>query len=70
LDAAVEKLAAANARGPHWADPLKAWGDVLMRQGRADAARAKYREALEYAPHWAALRALVGGRSVRGGGGQ
>ncbi len=59
LDAAVEKLAAANARGPHWADPLKAWGDVLMRQGRADAARAKYAAALEYAPHWAALRALV-----------
>jgi integrase len=23
------KLKDANQRGPHWADPLKAWGDVL-----------------------------------------
>jgi hypothetical protein len=24
----------ANCRGPHWADPLKAWGDLLMKQGK------------------------------------
>ena len=37
------------------ADPLKAWGDVLMRQGHARAARAKYDEALKYAPSWKEL---------------
>ena len=26
-------VAAANARAPHWADPLKAWGDLLAREG-------------------------------------
>ena len=26
LDGAIAKLKAANQRGPHWADPLKAWG--------------------------------------------
>ncbi len=30
---AMEKLQKANLRGPHWADPLKAWGDVLRRAG-------------------------------------
>lgn len=27
---AFQKLKASNQRGPHWADPLKAWGDVLV----------------------------------------
>ena len=49
-------LAAANARSPHWADPLKAWGDLLAREGRWSAAVAKYDAALKYAPAWAALR--------------
>ena len=56
LAAAEEKLQAANQRGPHWADPLKAWGDLLMKQGRGKEALAKYDEALKYAPNWAALR--------------
>jgi tetratricopeptide (TPR) repeat protein len=59
LPGAAEKLAAAHARGPHWADPLKAWGDVLARQGNRLAAAARYQEALAYAPHWAALQAAL-----------
>jgi tetratricopeptide (TPR) repeat protein len=31
---AEAKLKAANQRGSHWADPLKAWGDVLVKQGK------------------------------------
>ena len=64
LDGAISKLAAANRRGPHWADPLKAWGDVLLRQSHRREARAKYDEALRYAPAWQALqrqRAAAGG---------
>jgi tetratricopeptide (TPR) repeat protein len=55
LDAAVADLAAANARSPHWADPLKAWGDLLARQGRWQEALAKYAEAVRYAPAWTQL---------------
>jgi tetratricopeptide (TPR) repeat protein len=29
LNGAAAKLQAANQKGPHWADPLKAWGDVM-----------------------------------------
>jgi len=53
---AIEKLAAAHERGPHWADPLKAWGDVLVRQGKLKEALAKYDEALMYAPNWKQLK--------------
>jgi predicted negative regulator of RcsB-dependent stress response len=38
-------------RGPRWADPLKAWGDVLVKQGKRQEAFAKYDEALKYAPN-------------------
>jgi hypothetical protein len=55
LKAALADLAAANARSPHWADPLKSWGDALMRAGNRKAALAKYDAALQYAPAWAAL---------------
>jgi Flp pilus assembly protein TadD len=58
LAGAIAKLSDANARGPHWADPLKAWGDVLMREGKPDQARAKYQQARKYAPNWAALRKM------------
>jgi tetratricopeptide (TPR) repeat protein len=57
LAGAAQKFAAANQRGPHWADPLKAWGDVLMRQGQREDAIEKYDEALKYAPAWKALHA-------------
>ena len=56
LDAAAAKLKDANQRGPHWADPLKAWGDVLLKQGKAKEALVKYDEALKYAPNWKHLR--------------
>jgi tetratricopeptide (TPR) repeat protein len=42
-------------KAPHWADPWKAWGDVLAREGRWKDALAKYDEALKYAPAWAEL---------------
>jgi tetratricopeptide (TPR) repeat protein len=55
LHGAEDKLRAANLRGPHWADPLKAWGDLKATQGHVDEALKKYVEALKYAPNWAAL---------------
>jgi hypothetical protein len=45
------KLEEANQRGPHWADPLKAWGDILTRQRHMKEALAKFADALKYAPN-------------------
>ena len=56
LAGAEAKLKDANQRGPHWADPLKAWGDVLGMRGQANGALAKYDEALKYAPNWKELK--------------
>jgi tetratricopeptide (TPR) repeat protein len=56
LASASADLAAANRSAPHFADPLKAWGDLLARQGRWREAFGKYDEALKYAPAWQALR--------------
>jgi tetratricopeptide (TPR) repeat protein len=56
LVGAETNLMDANKRGPHWADPLKAWGDVLLQQGNRKKALAKYDEALKYAPNWKQLR--------------
>ena len=50
------KFKDANKRGPHWADPLKAWGDVLAKQVKSKDALAKYDEALKYAPNWKQLK--------------
>ena len=47
---------AAGQRGPRWADPLRAWGEVLASQGKWRAAPAKYDKALKYAPAWEALK--------------
>jgi len=55
LKAAETDLATASAKAPHWADPWKAWGDVLLREGRNADALAKYNEALKYAPAWEEL---------------
>ncbi len=57
MRAAEADVAAASAKSPHWADPLKAWGDVLAREGQWKAALGKYDEALKYAPAWAQLKA-------------
>jgi tetratricopeptide (TPR) repeat protein len=56
LDEAIAKLKAANRRGTHRADPLKAWGDVLVKQGHMKDALTKYDEALKNAPNWAQLK--------------
>jgi hypothetical protein len=40
----------------HWDDPLKAWGDILVKQGNAKGALAKYDGGLKYAPNWTELR--------------
>ena len=66
LARAVADLAAASARSPHWADPLKAWGDLLAREGRWKAALAKYDAALKYAPAWAALHQARAAAARRG----
>ena len=42
LAGAEVKLKDANQRGPPWADPLKAWGDVFVKQGKTKEALAKY----------------------------
>jgi tetratricopeptide (TPR) repeat protein len=55
LKAAEADLSTASAKAPHYADPLKAWGDLLAKEGRWKDALAKYDEALRYAPAWAAL---------------
>lgn len=41
---------------PQLADGYGLWGDVLARRGQWGAAKAKYEEALRYAPAWAAAR--------------
>jgi tetratricopeptide (TPR) repeat protein len=55
LKAAAADLSTASAKAPHYADPLKAWGDLLAREGQWKAALAKYDQALKYAPAWAEL---------------
>ena len=55
LKAAEADLSTAASKAPHYADPLKAWGDLLAKEGRWKAALAKYDEALKYAPAWAEL---------------
>jgi tetratricopeptide (TPR) repeat protein len=56
LAAAKAKLQDANQRGPHWADPLKAWRDLFVKQGKTKEALAKYDEALKYASNWKQLK--------------
>ncbi len=56
VNGAAEQFKLANLNGPHWADPLKAWGDVLMKQGHPSDALDKYDDALKYAPNWTQLK--------------
>jgi tetratricopeptide (TPR) repeat protein len=57
LAGAAREFSLAHAKGPHFADPLKGWGDVLVKQGHAKESLAKYDEALRDAPNWPALHA-------------
>ena len=56
LAGSTEQLRLANQKGPSWADPLKVWGDLLVKQGNNKDALAKYDEALKFAPDWNALK--------------
>jgi tetratricopeptide (TPR) repeat protein len=67
LKAAEADVSAAAAKAPHWADPLKAWGDVLARGGRWRSALAKYDEAAKYAPAWAELKSARAEAARHGG---
>ena len=55
FDGAIEKFKTANAKGPHFADPLEMWGEVLMRENRSDLALAKFADANKGAPNWGRL---------------
>jgi tetratricopeptide (TPR) repeat protein len=55
LDGASAKLDIANKKGPHFADPLEMWGEVLIARNRSDLALAKFEEANKYAPKWGRL---------------
>jgi tetratricopeptide (TPR) repeat protein len=54
-DAAIAQFKIANAKGPHFADPLEGWGEALMAQNHSDLALAKFKEANQYAPNWGRL---------------
>ena len=54
-DAAIEKFKLANAKGPHFADPLEGWGEALMAKNQSHLALAKFAEAEKYAPNWGRL---------------
>ncbi|MCB8876314.1 UDP-N-acetylglucosamine--peptide N-acetylglucosaminyltransferase SPINDLY family protein [Acidisoma silvae] len=52
---AIARERLAHEKSPHWADPLKDWGDALMAEHRPEAALARYHEALHWAPDWDGL---------------
>jgi tetratricopeptide (TPR) repeat protein len=51
-DDAIAKFSAAHEKGPHFADPLEAWGEALIAQNRSDLALARIEEASKDAPAW------------------
>ena len=53
--AAIGKFKLANAKGPHFADPLEGWGEALMAKNQSHLALAKFEEANKYAPNWGRL---------------
>jgi tetratricopeptide (TPR) repeat protein len=55
LGGALTDATQAATLSPHDGDAWKLWGDVLLKQGKTKEARAKYDEALKYAPHWKQL---------------
>jgi tetratricopeptide (TPR) repeat protein len=62
--AAIEKLAAAHERGPHWADPLECWAEALAAQGKFREAAQKYAEAASGSPP-PEVRCACTGRGIR-----
>jgi tetratricopeptide (TPR) repeat protein len=54
-DAAIDQFKLANARGPHFANPLEGWGEALMAKNQSHLALAKFAEAEKYAPNWGRL---------------
>lgn len=62
-DQAISHIREAHERGPGWADPLKAWGDVLFARRDWRGAASKFAEAAERAPRWGALH-LAWGRAL------
>jgi tetratricopeptide (TPR) repeat protein len=54
-DGAIAKFEQAHAKGPHFADPLEVWGEILIAKNRSDLALAKFEEAGKYAPNWGRL---------------
>ena len=66
-DAAIAKFTLANAKGPHFADPLEMWGEALMLKNRSDLAPAKFAEANKYTPNWGRLHLKWGEALVYAG---
>jgi tetratricopeptide (TPR) repeat protein len=66
-DAAIEKFAASNQKGPHFADPLEGWGEALMAKNQSHLALAKFAEAEKYAPNWGRLHLKWGEALVYAG---
>lgn len=54
-DGAIGKFRTANAKGPHFADPLELWAEALIQEDRSDLALAKFEEADKYASNWGRL---------------
>jgi tetratricopeptide (TPR) repeat protein len=59
LPEARAKLEVATKRGPHWADPIAALGDLDARAGRSAIALREYKAALALAPNWEELKQKI-----------
>jgi len=55
FDGAIAKYRSANAKSPHFADPLEMWGEALIAESRSDFALVKFEDAGRWAPHWGRL---------------
>jgi tetratricopeptide (TPR) repeat protein len=66
-DEAIAKYTLANAKGPHFADPLEGWGEALMAKNQSHLALAKFAEADKYAPNWGRLHLKWGEALVYAG---
>jgi hypothetical protein len=56
---AIARESLAHEKSPHWADPLKDWGDALVAMHRSGDALARYREAVRWAPRWQQLQQAI-----------